>query len=135
MLKRARGGDETGAFLAVLGGCWRAAPLGRGGGGNWGQRHCVCGYAGDDVDLHAVMNETETACSNRGLNEARSRWRTRVLHVLPAHVIRETRNGSRQRLALMMGSPRPLTELGVTAWKRHLKEKHQKALLLAFADT
>ena len=113
--------------MAVLGCCWRAAPLGRGGGGNWGQRHCVCGYAGDDVDLRAVMNEAEAACSDRGLNEARSRWKVRV--------IRETRNGSRQRLALLMGSPCPLVELGVTAWKGHLKVKHQKALLLAFADT
>ena len=75
------------------------------------------------------------ACSDRGLNEARSRWKTRVLQVLPAHVIRGMRNGSRKRLALFMGSPRPLMELGVTAWKGHLKKKHQQALFLAFADT
>ena len=91
--------------------------------------------AGGDVDLHAAMDQTETACSDRGLNEARSRWKDRVLQVLPAHVTRETRNGSRQRLALLMGSPRPLADLGVTAWKGHLKVKHQKELLLAFADT
>ena len=52
-----------------------------------------------------------------------------------AHVIRETKNGSRQRLALLMGTPRPLADLGVTAWKGHLKVKHQKELLRAFADT
>ena len=58
-----------------------------------------------------------------------------MLQVLPGHVIEETRIGSRQRLALLLGSPRPLVELGVTVWKGHLRVGQQKALLLAFADT
>ena len=79
VLLREPGGDAMGAFLALLAGLLRAASLARDNGRGYGdQRRCLCGYGGDSVDVHFLI-EMGSVC--RFARTARSNWHARVCAV------------------------------------------------------
>jgi hypothetical protein len=73
ILRQGRGGDDMGAYLATLLGLFRAWPLARGGDG-YGPRTCACGREGEELDLHALLDEDGRRCTATGLGEAKERW-------------------------------------------------------------
>ena len=103
---------RTGAYLATLAGCLRAAPLCRSVEG-FRERRCACGYTTsetyDDLDVHFLLGVGRDGVRCKCAVRMREEWHERVFETLKYYgcgrVIGETVPTSRERTAVMMGTP------------------------------
>ena len=96
--------------------------------------------------MHFHLSEEQDTCREPSLDEPRKQWKKRVMQAMGkefAWAAEASRRGSRARLAILMGSPGPLKELGVR-WtgsgamanrRSHLPLREQRALVEAYAET
>jgi hypothetical protein len=147
VMRSQNGGDAMGTFLATMVGANRGCPMTRNGGA---ERKCACGYKatddGEELDIHFHLNEGRSECKLEGFSETRALWRRRARAALGKEfgwTENATRQGSRGRLALLMGSPRPLKDLGaqwkgaasMTNRRSYLPVRTQIALMRAYVGT
>jgi len=113
VMMTAPAGDATGAYLALLAGCLRAAPLCRGTGNVWGTRRCACGYDGPDIDVHWFLGRAEGSvleCTEAA--EARDDFMDEALAALDEtgcfEVAKAAPVWSRESAAVLLGTPAEL---------------------------